>query len=160
MKQIIRIYSILLFFSCENTESGMRYGRILIAQKGDQKVYCYNLVWARDAELTFISKDENVCAGFDSSKDISFGRGLQTIYYAYSNDTLNLYTYGSKPILPSISGFNIKWTNLDLLSIDKYDDMVKKGQLTEAQFDSYVDVPCGPLSIVPIDDYNVKFKPK
>lgn len=160
MKQGLVIFSMLFLFSCENSESGMRYNRITVAQKGDKKLYCYSLIWARDAELTFISKEENICTGFDSSKDISFERGLQTIYYSYSNDTLNLFTYGSKPILPRITGFSIKWANLDLLSLDKYDDMVKRGQLQKVQFDHYVDLTCGPLSIVPIESYNIKFKSK
>lgn len=160
MRQVILFFSILYSLSCENAESGMKYSKISIAQKGNNKLYCYSFIWARDAELTFISKEGNVCAGFDLSKDISFGRGLQTIYYSYSKDTLNLYTYGSKPSLPLISNFNIKWSNLNLSSLEKYDEMVNKGQLTKVQFISYVDVPCGPLGIVPIDPYNVKFKSK
>ena len=84
MKKIGWILIIFFFIGCKDKlDLGMRYQKVLLAQKGNSSIYCYNVVWAFDSEAYFISSNEELCMGFDSSKDYCYGKGNQLIYYKF-----------------------------------------------------------------------------
>jgi hypothetical protein len=152
------LISAFFLSSCKNDLNlDMQYQKVLLAQKGNASIYCYNLIWSFDSQACFISYNNDICMGFDSVNDYCYGKGNQLIYYKYENDTLRLYSYGSRPSIPASSSINITLMNLRHSDLAEYENKAKEKQLEKVIFDSLYDIPCK-LIAPPINLSYVRFK--
>ena len=135
----------------------MQYQRQLLAQKNDVKIYCYCLSWARDSEAYFISTNNDVCDGFNSTKDYCYGRGYQTIYYKFYGDTLRIFSNGTVPSIPKQTAFYISVTIIRGDMVAQYEEKFKNKEIEKVTFDSLKNIPCT-VANPPIDLNNLKFK--
>lgn len=159
-KIAIMLFGLFLLNSCTNeVHLGMEYQKVLLAQKGNAKIYCYCLLWAFDSEAYYISSNEDVCSGFNSTKDYCFGKGNQVIYYKFENDTLKVYSYGSKSTIPKSSSLNVEIINLTYPVLGEYENKFKKKEIEKVYLDSFYEVPCK-LVAASMDLLNLRFKSK
>jgi hypothetical protein len=154
------IYKLLIAFlllsGCGELDMGMQYQKSTLMKKGDISVNCYSLVWGFDSEAYFISFNNDVCLGFDSTKDYCYGRGNQVIYYKLQQDTLKIYSYGSKPTIPQRTALNISVMNISRDSLNVYETKFKNKEIEMVKFDSLYNLPCS-LANPPINPRNIKF---
>lgn len=160
MKKTIAISMIITFLiGCDvNTGFEMVYQKQPVTKAGNTLIYCYRIGWGLDQEAWFLSLNQDICAGLDSSKDICFGIGMQHVFYKQEKDTLYLYSFNLPKIPPSFP-LKVKFSKMDLQMFNNYESSSKKNQIQKINFDTITHIiPCPPET--PYSPYNIKFKKK
>lgn len=134
----------------------MRYQKSIVQGALKDSLYCYRLAWGRDAESFVISATGNVCQGFDSSRDICFGRGRAEIYYKVTADTIQIFS-NIIPIYPKEFKYHLLIQKVGHDDFPRLEQEVKDGKIDEVLFDRNVtEVPCRALPSN--SPYLMKFK--
>lgn len=158
MKKFIWVLALFGLHACQDTGLGMKYQKHALRGTDRDSLYCYRLAWGLDAQSMVISTNRNVCQGFDSTKDICFGRGYAEIYYKIKNDTLEIYS-NRLPLYPTDLKYHVVSRAVEHDEYPKFEEACKQGQLEKMSFDEdtvVYDVPC---STVPTGSpYSIKFK--
>jgi hypothetical protein len=142
IKKIIYVILFLHLFSCKDLHLGMRYQKSIVQGTLNDSLYCYHFAWGRDTESFISSITSDVCQGFDSSRDICFGRGRAEIYYKITADTLQIFS-NINPVYPKEFKYHVLVQKVGHDDFPRLEQEVKDGKIDEISFDRNVsEVPC------------------
>jgi hypothetical protein len=141
-RYVLTLLVVLLFGKCVDPHLGMHYQRVLLDSHWKAPVYCYLFDWGLDAWCYYISTEENVCAGFDTTRDICIGMGDRVIYYRMERDTLCVYA-DSGPTIPASFAVPVKYISLGNADWKKYENAYQRKEMNKVQFDNHaIETPC------------------
>lgn len=129
----------LLLSACD-IDMTPRYQRFSMGRIGKDTLYCYHLTWGLDADAYYISRKKDVCAGFDTSNDICFGKGQFGFYFKMNGDTVQLL---SGPGLVTFPLSLRRWINVPPVDTGSAGnrETTRDGRFVEKRFyrDTYMD---------------------
>jgi hypothetical protein len=131
----------LSLMSCGDLDLGANYRQSFITKKNGNNIYCYEIEWALDAQMTFIST-KIVCADLGPDEDICFGKGDIVIYYKIREDTFYIFS-NVTPKIPKTFPLVLKVSKLDIQQREDCEREYKSGNLDKVIFDTvFHRLPC------------------